>query len=89
MNILVETKEKRGYDAQKKQLRLRVAELKPPHLTVTAVEVNDKTLGNSVGNGNGIPENDETIELNVFIKNGGVGDALGGQIRIGQSQSWT
>lgn len=81
-DILVETKEKRGYDAQKKQLRIHVAELKTPHLTITDVEVNDKTLGNAIGNGNGIPENDETIELNVFIKNGGVGDALGTKLEL-------
>ena len=80
--ILVEAKEKRGYDAQKKQLRIHVAELKTPDLTITDVEVNDKTLGNAVGNGNGIPENDETIELNVFIKNGGVGDALGTKLEL-------
>ncbi len=81
-DILVEAKEKRGYDAQKKQLRIQVAELKPPHLTITVVEANDKTLGNAVGNGNGIPENDETIELNVFIKNGGAGDALGTKLEL-------
>lgn len=81
-NILVEAKEKRGYDAQKQQIRIQVAELKPPHLTITAVEVNDKTLGNAIGNGNGIPENDETIELNVFIKNEGVGDALSTKLEL-------
>ncbi len=81
-DILVEAKEKRGYDAQKKQLRIHVAELKTPHLAITDVEVNDKTLGNAIGNGNGIPENDETIELNVFIKNGGVGDALGTKLEL-------
>ena len=81
-NILVEAKEKRGYDAQKKQLRIQVAELKTPYLMITDVEVNDKTLGNAIGNGNGIPENDETIELNVFIKNGGVGDALGTKLEL-------
>ena len=80
--ILVEAKEKRGYDAQKKQLRIHVAELKTPDLTITDVEVNDKTLGNAVGNGNGIPENDETIELNVFVKNGGTGDALGTKLEL-------
>ena len=81
-NVLVEAKERRGYDAQKQQHRIRVAGLKAPRLTITGVEVNDKTLGNAVGNGNGIPENDETIELNVFIKNGGIGDALGAKLEL-------
>ena len=76
-NILVEAREKRGYDAQKRQYRIPVARLQPPRLTITEVEVNDKTLGNAVGNGNGIPENDETIELKVFINNSGSGNALG------------
>ena len=81
-NILVEAKERRGYDAQKLQHRIQVVGLKPPRLTITGVEVNDKTLGNAVGNGNGIPENDETIELNVFIKNSGTGDALGAKLEL-------
>ena len=81
-NVLVEAKERRGYDAQKRQHRIRVAGLKPPRLTINAVEVNDKTLGNAVGNGNGIPENDETIELDVFIKNSGTGNALGTKLEL-------
>ena len=76
-NILVEAKEKRGYDAQKQVYRIPVARLQPPRLRVTEVEVNDKTLGNAVGNGNGIIENQETIELKVFINNSGSGNALG------------
>ena len=81
-NILVEAKERRGYNAQKQQHRIQVAGLKPPRLRITEVEVNDKTLGNAVGNGNGIVENDETIELNVFIKNSGTGDALGTKLEL-------
>ena len=81
-NILVEAKERRGYNAQKQQHRIQVAGLKPPRLRITGVEVNDKTLGNAVGNGNGIVENDETIELNVFIKNSGTGDALGTKLEL-------
>lgn len=81
-NILVEAKERRGYDAQKQRHRIQVARLKQPRLTITGVEINDKTLGNAVGNGNGIPENNETIELNVFIKNGGSGDALGVKLEL-------
>lgn len=79
--ILVEAKERRGHDAYK-EISITVARLKPPRLTITAVEVNDKTLGNTDGNGNGIVENDETIELNVFVKNSGIGDALGAKLEL-------
>ena len=70
--IRVEAKEIRGYDARKRVHRIQVARLRPPSLAITKVEVNDRTLGN----GNGTVENSETIELNVFIHNGGTGDAL-------------
>ena len=76
-NILVEAREKRGYDAQKREYRIPVTRLQPPRLRVTEVEINDKTLGNASGNGNGIVENQETIELKVFINNSGSGNALG------------
>ena len=76
VNILVEAREKRGYDAQKRAYPIQVARLQPPRLRVTEVEINDKTLGNAVGNGNGIIENQETIELKVFINNSGSGNAL-------------
>ena len=81
-NILVETKEKRGYDAQKQQVRIPVVRLQPPRLAIADVEVNDKRLGNAVGNGNGIPENDETIELIAFVTNSGEGAALGTKLEL-------
>ena len=71
-NIRVEAKEMRGYDARKRVHRIPVARLRPLSLAITKVEVNDRTHGN----GNGTVENGETIELNVFIHNGGTGDAL-------------
>lgn len=44
----------------------------------TKAEVNDRILGN----GNSIVENGETIELNVFIHNGGTGDALATRLEL-------
>ena len=77
-NILVETKEKRGYDAQKLQHRLPVRRLQPAQLQITQVQLNDQKQGN----GNGIPENGETIELNVFVRNSGTGDALNTRLEL-------
>jgi hypothetical protein len=82
VNILVETKEKRGFDAQKQQIRIPVVHLSAPKLEITSVELNDRKLGRAQGNGNGIPENDETIELIAFIKNNGVGDAIDAKLEL-------
>ena len=82
VNILIETKEKRGFDAQKQQIRIPVRHLAAPKLEITSVELNDKQLGNAVGNGNGIPENNETIEIVAFIKNSGVGNAIGTKLDL-------
>ena len=82
VNILVETKEKRGFDAQKQQIRIPVVHLAEPKLEITSLSLNDKQLGNAVGNGNGIPENNETIEIAAFIKNSGVGNAIGTKLDL-------
>ena len=77
-SIHVETKEMRGYDARKLVHRIPVSRLQPFSLAITKVEVNDRTIGN----GNGIVENGETIELNVFIHNGGTSDALDTRLEL-------
>ena len=80
--ILVETKEKRGFDAEKAELQISVAHLDAPKLEITSLELNDQTRGRAQGNGNGIPENDETIELIAYIKNNGVGDAIAAKLEL-------
>ena len=77
-NIRVEAKEMNGYDAREQVHRIPVARLQPFSLAITKVEVNDRTPGN----GNGIVENGETIELNVFIHNGGTGTALDTRLEL-------
>ena len=77
-SIHVETKEMRGYDARKQVHRILVSRLPPFSLAITKVEVNDRTPGN----GNGLVENGETIELNVFIHNGGTSDALDTRLEL-------
>ena len=77
-NIRVEAKEIRGYDSRKLVHRLAVSRLRPFSLAIPKVEVNDRTLGN----GNGIMENGETIELKVFIHNGGNSNALDTRLEL-------
>ncbi len=69
-------KEKRGYDSKTYNLNIQTANLKKPELFITNSKINDGNVGMAKGNGNGIPENGETIELIPFIKNKGVGRAI-------------
>lgn len=75
-DILIDAKEKRGYDGQKVKLVLPTARLEKPSLTIASYEINDGTTGLARGNGNGIPENGETVELLVFVRNNGPGVAV-------------
>ena len=69
-------KEKRGYDSGKYVLNVPAAAMEKPDITIVRYKINDGNTGFAKGNGNGIPENGETVELIPFIKNMGVGDAI-------------
>lgn len=69
--------EKRGYDAQKVVMNIPAAKLDRPKLAIVSTEINDGNSGLANGNGNNIIESGETIELVTYIKNSGVGPALG------------
>ncbi len=75
LNVLVEARERRGYDAQKVKLVIPMARLEKPSLSIENVLINDGTTGLARGNGNKIPESGETVELIVFVKNSGLGPA--------------
>jgi hypothetical protein len=75
LNVFVEAKEKRGYDARKVKLVIPMARLEKPLLSVANIFINDGTTGLARGNGNKIPEGGETLELIVFVKNAGTGPA--------------
>jgi hypothetical protein len=77
VSVMFNLKEKRGYDAQRKILRISTARLVQPLLSIISYEINDGTVGLASGNGNGIPENGESIELTAFVNNQGEGAALG------------
>lgn len=76
-SLTLSLKEQRGYDAKKVVMNLPTARLLRPQLEIVSTEINDGDTGLAKGNGNGIPENGETIELTAFIKNAGAGQALG------------
>jgi len=69
-------KEKRGYDSKKYNLNVPAVSLEKPVLSIASYKINDGNTGLARGNGNGIPENGETIELIPFVRNNGVGKAL-------------
>jgi len=56
-------KEKRGYDAKKAAMYVQTARLERPALEIVSTEINDGDTGLAKGNGNGIIESGETIEL--------------------------
>lgn len=74
--ITIQAKEKRGYDAIPVQLQIPVRHLDKPALSITSFTLNDGTSGMASGNGNGIVENGETVEVTAFVKNTGVGASL-------------
>jgi len=76
LNVFVEAKEKRGYDARKAKLVIPMARLEKPLLSVANILINDGTTGLARGNGNNIPEGGETVEFIVFVKNAGGGPAV-------------
>lgn len=72
----IQAKEKRGYESKRYTLNVPAVCLDKPLLVVTGYKINDGNTGLAKGNGNGIPENGETIEIIPFVKNNGVGSAI-------------
>lgn len=66
--------EKKKNDART-ALGISVRYLPKPDLTVTHILLHDTNSGSTSGNGNGIPENDETVEAEIFLTNNGAGPA--------------
>lgn len=70
-------KEARGYDARLVTVNVPTAKLDSPVLEIVGYEINDGDTGLAKGNGNGIAESDETVELIIFVENKGTGKAVG------------
>jgi hypothetical protein len=75
-SFLMRCTEKRGFDSKKIKLSIPTAHLEKPDIVIVDYKINDGKTGLASGNGNGIPENGETIELTAFVKNNGVGWAI-------------
>ena len=80
--FLITCKEKRGYDSRQHRLAVPAACLDKPELLIADYKINDSATGFAGGNGNGIPENGETIEVIPFIKNNGKGRAINVNLSI-------
>lgn len=74
--VEIVAKEKRGYDSKTHALEIRTVAMRRPELSVARYKINDGKTGMASGNGNGVPENGETIELIPFVENRGVGEAV-------------
>lgn len=72
--ILIETQEKRGYNARKALLELPTVGLLRPVLQISDILLDDQG-GRAIGDGDGRPSNGETVEATVFVRNSGTGDA--------------
>ena len=80
-------KEKRGYNSKTYKINIQAASLHKPDIIISGYKINDGNTGLAEGNGNGIPENGETIELIPFVKNTGVGKALQVELKISSINS--
>lgn len=67
--------EERGYGSNTSVKELKTVAMIPTGLDIVQFRVLDGKTGLAKGNGNGIPENGETFELEVFVKNSGKGEA--------------
>ena len=74
-SFLINAREKRGYDARPVELQIATAKLRSPELLFASCNINDSS-GLADGDGDGVPENNEIIELNPYVSNKGRGDAL-------------
>ena len=77
----IRTNEKRGYSARPVQLEIPTAGLQSPDLMIADCKINDAS-GLAKGDGDMTAENNETIELETFIRNTGVGNAFNVSIKL-------
>ena len=82
LNFQINATEKRGYDSKTYMLNVAAKKLKQPDLKIIKYTINDSNTGKADGNGNGIPENGETIELVPLINNTGSGKAVNVDLKI-------
>ncbi len=79
--------EERGYGSNTEIRQVKTIAMAPTGLEIVSHRILDTTAGHAKGNGNGIPENGETFELEVFVRNTGKGDARGVTLSAAESQA--
>jgi len=75
-------RESRGYDSKKYNLNVQAVKLVQPQVAIINYKINDGASGLANGNGNGVPENGETIEIIPFVRNNGPGQAIKVSLKI-------
>lgn len=76
ISFYIQALENRGFNSNKFRFNINSSKFEKPAIVITSYKLNDDNTGLSSGNGNGIPENGETIELIPYVKNEGVGNAV-------------
>ena len=72
----------RSFNGDRKYLRLDLVGLRKPELEFISLQIDDSTGGARFGDSNGIPSNEEIVEIAAIIRNSGVGDALGVMLEL-------
>ena len=80
-SFLINAIEKRGYNSRPLELQIPTTKLHRPQLLFAACKLNDSS-GLAEGDGDGVAENNEIIEVNPYIKNEGTGDAIKVNIQL-------
>ena len=79
--FMINAREKRGYNSRPLELQIPTAKLHRPQLLFASCNLNDYS-GLADGDGDGVAENNEIIEVNPYFKNEGVGDALKVKVQL-------
>ncbi len=75
VKLRVEGTEKNGFGADAVILQFSTKAMEPPLLAVNKYVLRDDNTGQSQGNGDGVIQKKETIEMTVFVANSGLGPA--------------
>ncbi len=81
-NFFIQAEEKRGNHSRPVNMKISTHHLDKAKFKIETVDINDANIGQAIGNGNGIPENGETVEIIAYIKNTGVGKAIKSKLKL-------